>query len=386
MKISNLSPVFSSYIGDNILKVLDGAQREIVEINRDSMRANYGKTVDGALSRWQVLLCEQTVDYLYHDKIWQRTDYEKGSRPVLEDVVNTLIKSDITQFEKAFRIVRFCRDLYKKTDAENPYDGGTEEELIEKGEHLCECLSRLCVALCEIVGIAGRIITHVGGGHLTCELYVDGKWGYFDPRAGIFFLKSDGNVASVYEILCNPEIIDAQPQWVKNEVSARWTWEFRAKRCKQFFFDKREVNTVKPYSLSDCDSLDFSKRTFEQEWKDGLDVTGEKYSEAICKLFMLDYEKQNPRFEFNVENGCQITTPYTVYAVGKDIGFPTGEVKFYINGQEVGSMRKPEKFAGSLQKGFPLTLDKAITSGKYKLRAEIVAKPSVCGEVEIIIN
>ena len=95
------------------------------------------------------------------------------------------------------------------------------------------------MSLCEIARIAGRIITHLGAGHLTCELYVDKKWGYFDPRTGIFFLKPDGKVASVAELLDDPSIMEDQPKWVKCETSERWGWEVRRNKCKKHFFSRK---------------------------------------------------------------------------------------------------------------------------------------------------
>ena len=110
----------------------------------------------------------------------------------------------------------FCRDLYKQNDGILLFYGGTEEELIKKGEQLCECLARLMVALCEIIDIPGRIITHIAGGHLTCEVFLENKWSYFDPRTGIFYVLPNGQIASAIELLLQPEIMDRQPEWVKN--------------------------------------------------------------------------------------------------------------------------------------------------------------------------
>lgn len=284
MKAKMLSCDILPFVGKNILEILEGTKRDVVEKNMALMKANYGNTVDSAINNYQVLLCNQTHEYLYSDE-WKVTNYEKGSRPQLESLVFSLVKNCNTQLEKVLAIMRFCRDLYKKTGAQNPYDGGREEELIEKGEHLCECLSRLCVAFCEIENIPARIIMHIGGGHLTNEICIDGEWGYFDTRAGMFFIKNDGKVASVCEILDNPDIIYAQPDWVKKEASERWTWDYRAKRCYDFFFDKREVNTVKPYSLSDENLYSYAKRTFEEEKRDGLDEKDREYEESINRLF-----------------------------------------------------------------------------------------------------
>ena len=52
--------------------------------------------------------------------------------------------------DKALALMRFCRDAHLEAGREPSHDdyvyGGTEEELIAKGEWLCEGLSRLYVA------------------------------------------------------------------------------------------------------------------------------------------------------------------------------------------------------------------------------------------------
>ena len=133
MKAKMLSVNILPFVGENILDKLEGKQREVVLRNCASMKANYGDTVDSAINAYQVLLCEQTRDYLYSDE-WKITNYKKGSRPKLESVVSSIVKDKKTQTEKVLAIMRFCRDLYKKTGAKNPYDGGSEEDLIEKGD------------------------------------------------------------------------------------------------------------------------------------------------------------------------------------------------------------------------------------------------------------
>ena len=172
MRISDIQTELLPYRGKNIFERLSGAKMRAFLANYNGMRANYAGTVDAALLENQILLCDETRELLY-SRSWTKTDYREGSRPILEDTVKEITAENTTELEKALSIIRFCRDLYKKFRGRMLFDGGTEEELIKKGEQLCECLARLAVSLCEIVGIAGRIITHCGAGHLTCELYTD---------------------------------------------------------------------------------------------------------------------------------------------------------------------------------------------------------------------
>ena len=163
-----------------------------------------------------------------------------------------------TQREKMLALMRFCRDLYKKREgipfSEYIY-GGTEEQLIDKGEELCECLGRLMVALCEIAGMPGRIVMHDVGGHITSEILVDGHWAYVDPRVGLYFVKPDGLLASTWDLWQNPALLRQQTDQVKADLSARWTWEERLWKCEKKYFHPAEVNGFENYSLADAARL-----------------------------------------------------------------------------------------------------------------------------------
>jgi lysophospholipase L1-like esterase len=150
--------------------------QEVFYGNHALMTANYKGSVDAQLLDRQILICDATYGALY-SKEWEKTDYVQGSRPELEKIVNELTSEKKSDFEKVIPLMRLCRDLYKRMRYGSFYKfGGTEENLIEKGEELCECLARLMVSLCEVASVPGRIVTHIVGGHLTTELFIDGKW------------------------------------------------------------------------------------------------------------------------------------------------------------------------------------------------------------------
>ena len=212
------------YVGKHAVERIVGALRQRVYLlNYEQLGINYGENVEYQLRREQVILCPQTAAFLYSQFTPATVSYAPGSRPVLEQVVADATGGCTTSQDKVLRLMRFCRDLYRR-DRVNDYSkyiyGGTEEQLIEKGERLCGCLGRLFVALCEVAGIPARIVMHDIGGHITAEAYVDGHWGYIDPRCGVYFLKPDGAMASVWELWQDPRLMRGQSDEVKADVRA----------------------------------------------------------------------------------------------------------------------------------------------------------------------
>ena len=393
MRIENIPDGLKGYMGDNIVTQLSGARKRVFLANRSGMRANYESTVDAALLDVQILFSDETQELLYSD-VWERTDYAKGSRPELESIVSELTSKKDSEFGKVLELIRFCRDLYKKFRGRILFDGGTEEELIKKGEQLCECLSRLLVSLAEVAGIAGRIVTHCGGGHLTTELFVDKKWGYFDPRTGVFFLRPDGRVADVRELFDDPSIIDAQPEWVKAEVSERWSFDARAKKCKELFFNKNEVTTFKPYSLADSESYSYGWRNGADEFGSGLWKTSLEYARAQAELFGFEVEIPNPCLEFTLSDGQVIDKPVPVLALPTSAVAPE-RVRFRIDGEtvyETPAFTPPEAIHNEIRNAYRLfgeggVLDPGILSeGEHTLSAEVIGAAELNGKLSFVVK
>ncbi len=279
------------YTGRDAWKRLVGENRqEAYRLNFRQLGINYGDTVDFQLRQEQVLLCPQTVDFLYGQFTPTTVRYQKGSRPELEKVVARVTAGCKTEREKVLALMRFCRDLYKKREGipftEYIY-GGTEEQLVEKGEELCECLGRLMVALCEVAGIPGRVVMHDIGGHITSEILVDGNWAYIDPRAGLYFLKEDGSFASTWDLWQNPSLLMSQSETVLADVSDRWTAAERIWKCVHLFFNPLEVNGFQNYSLADAGRYNYTQKSYKQASDDGLFVINKKYVQVIDEVFGL---------------------------------------------------------------------------------------------------
>ena len=115
----------------------------------ENMRNCFGDNVDYERFHDEILYCEETRDYLYCSPP-PTARYEMGTRPVLEEVVEGVTRGLSTDRERALALLSYTRDLKNKSGNRDYFYGGTEEELIKKGEKYCERLSRLMVALCEV--------------------------------------------------------------------------------------------------------------------------------------------------------------------------------------------------------------------------------------------
>ena len=250
----------SQYTGIRIADVLSGRFRDVYKACWDYMRCAFGENVEFERLSRQILLCLETEAYLYQEPD-QPVRYVFRSRPVLEQVVGEVTAKACNDRERVLAILRFVRDLYLKVDGEDYFYGGTEEDLIKKGEWFCERVSRLMVALCEVAGYHGRIVFHVTAGHLTSEIFFDGRWAYIDPRCGLFYVNDANQFLSVRDVMQNREVIYQQPKWVEAYHSPYWSYAFRQHRNYHFCLNPSEIQCYGPYSLMDYDQYHFNWRS-----------------------------------------------------------------------------------------------------------------------------
>jgi hypothetical protein len=280
-----------AYTGLAAAERIVGKQRRATYIvNFNQMDVNYSGAVEYQLRRQLVLLCPQTVNFLYGSFSPECTSYRTGSRPELEHTVRRVTEGAGSVIQKAMALMRFCGELYVTarqsiTHLDYVY-GGTEEELIEKGEWTCECLSRLYVGLCEVAGVPGRILYHVVGGHVTTEVFL-GNWAYVDPRMGIYFLKQDGTFASAWDLWTDPGILDAQDDCVKQDVSSQSSWDKRHWSARNMFFHPCEVNGFVNYNLGQASRYDYGQTTADQATASGLWTINDEYRTLIMEVFGL---------------------------------------------------------------------------------------------------
>ena len=270
-----------------------GDRREAVRACLAQMDANYNGGVDYQLAAGQTLLCSETAPFLYDRFTERKTRYRRGTRPRLEAVVAECTAGRASERDAMLALMRFCRDLYKKNPGRDMFRdkdyiyGGAEEELIEKGEELCECLGRLFVGLCEIAGIPARVVIHNIGGHIVAEALVNNHWAYVDPRAGMYFIKPDKTMASTWELWQTPEILRQQPDHVKADVSDRWSWEERLWKCERMFFHPDEVTGFANYSLADAGRYAYGQVSQAQATGLGLWEAAKRYHGLRLKILGL---------------------------------------------------------------------------------------------------
>ena len=281
------------YTGEKAIQALVGKERQqVFKVNAAQMRANYDGGVDFQLRDACTLLCAQTADFLYDEFTPRQTRYAAGSRPVLEAVVKEQLNGTTGQRDRMLMLMRFCRDLYQRDPGRNITDadyifGGREEELIVKGEELCECLGRLFVALCEIAAIPARYVIHIGGGHIVAEVLVDGHWAYVDPRTGVHFERDDGLLASTWDLWSDPGLFRKQPDRIKAEISPRWTWDERVWKCEQIFFQPQEITGFTNYSLMDAPRYRYAQVTQKEATRLGLWSHAKEYQKLTARIFGL---------------------------------------------------------------------------------------------------
>lgn len=153
-----------------------------------------------------ILVTDETIPVLYGpDYSPTRLRYTPGSRPVLEQIVATL--PGATPRERMLAALNWTA-----TQVKHPYLHGftaknramTEEELIASGTGWCNEQARVFIALCEVMGIPGRVcfLTHENGlcGHATAEAYVDGKWAWCDPTFNVSVELPDGTLGTAAEL------------------------------------------------------------------------------------------------------------------------------------------------------------------------------------------
>ncbi len=161
--------------------------------------------VDKTQTLSQVRLCAETAPVLYGpDFSPTRIRYIRGSRPLLQKITETL--SGTTNRERAEDAARWVMKnvdhpyLVGKTQTDR---GFIEEQLIESGIGWCNEQARVFIALCQVMEMPARVVfvyhTNTICGHTTAEVYLDGKWSFFDPTFAVDVPLPDGSLASAAE-------------------------------------------------------------------------------------------------------------------------------------------------------------------------------------------
>jgi len=195
----------------------------------DAARNGYARgSVDFVLHDEQVALTPETEAYFYSAEAVRLPQYEKGGRPFLEQVVEETTAGCTSDRARALALARLIGNPdtspYRNPEYQAQYGegyfkrplGGTEEEVLRKGWHMCNEISRALVFLSQVAGMPARPVflftdplTGVGG-HCVTEIFFDGKWNMVENNWGIMFLMDDGYFASVVELRDHPEIVNSR--------------------------------------------------------------------------------------------------------------------------------------------------------------------------------
>lgn len=227
--------------------------------------------VDTQIVQTQIIVNAKSAKYLYSDFTPLKTQYQKGSRPELEKLLAGILKPNMTDSEKFLAIMRRCRDNRDYKDSKVEFDGGTEEEIIKAGKYMCNEISRVFCILCQIAGLPSRVVgVHIAG-HMMNEVYVDGKWGWCDTMVGIRAYLPNGKMASWWELMQDPTIIDRQTKEVWKDVRPTISPElpeFRKiylgalqERIREVYLHPLEAPGMGNYLVQDHAKYDYPFRT-----------------------------------------------------------------------------------------------------------------------------
>ena len=230
--------------------------RELFDSVWIGQRNCFGDNVDYERFADEIYYCPETEDYLYNSPP-PKPRYERGTRPILEEVVGRVTAGLTTDRERALALLTYSSRVKERSGNRDYFYGGTEEELIKKGEKYCERVSRLFVSLLEIADIPARTVHHLVGGHMTTEVYIESGWAYMDPRHALLYVDKNDRILSVKELIANPEIILDQPSWVEEIAYNEFPFEKRQKMNCYCFFAKGEIQLYAEYHLSDAHRYHF---------------------------------------------------------------------------------------------------------------------------------
>lgn len=183
-------------------------------IDTDPRLHAYSSYTDRSIERKQLHDCykvvEENHEYLYREFTPTQTDYCRGTRPLLEAIVDKVCAGCAGERAKAVALVRWRR-------ANITHLGkcglGTEEEILLGGYSMCHDAARTLIALCQVAGMGARMILGLNdekhNGHTLTEVFVDGRWALFDPSPGIawpYYELPDGSLANGWDLKQDPSI------------------------------------------------------------------------------------------------------------------------------------------------------------------------------------
>lgn len=227
-------------------------------------------TADWDQKATQVVLNEETAEYLYSRFTPLTTSYETGSRPVLERILARILAPGMGDREKLFAILRYClHDFQKEYPNILPRHtiilNALEEELLKFNGGHCEDRARLIICLTQMAGLPSRFVASASywdplndytlvGGHAMVEICVDRRWAYFDSLRDFHCVLPDGRFASLWDIVSRPEIVETQPPatYAACKATREWFIKYRDENLS-----RKQIITLTNYSVMDYKRYDW---------------------------------------------------------------------------------------------------------------------------------
>jgi|GEM_PF-1048648 len=173
----------------------------------DAAIANVGvQGIDREQAQSMIRLCPETESILYGEDFSPRSiAYQKGARPVLEELAGTL--SEPNPRQTAIKIMQWVHDhvIHPHHIGPTPADRALgEEDLITSERGWCNEQTRVFIALCEVLEIPSRLcfVNHVNTvcGHTAAEVFIEDRWAFFDATFNLTISLPDGRLAEGREL------------------------------------------------------------------------------------------------------------------------------------------------------------------------------------------
>jgi plastocyanin len=159
----------------------------------------------------------QTTSITNRSKFPVRLTFRKSDRPAtwsVDAILDSILEETMTPREKAISIFTFLVEhRYSWYPADSRGDGPLDDAhdpvkfVNVYGFGFCDDAARNFASLARSAGLASRI--WYLNGHVVAEAGWAGEWHMFDPDHEIYYMREDGEVASVEYLAANPQIIKA---------------------------------------------------------------------------------------------------------------------------------------------------------------------------------
>lgn len=255
--------------------------------NIDPHTHGYPSYMPRALERQQldraILVCDETVEFLYGDYTPKTVQTVPGTRPLLEAIVNAVCSETASETERAKALVGWRRANVQHLGI---CGLGTEEEILLGGYSMCHDAARTLVILCQVAGLPARLIIGLNetraDGHTLTEVYADGAWHVFDPSPSMPFAwleTPEGHLASGWDIHQAPGL----PATCRSEFPVA----DQGKRYGSYFADFRLVNY--PLEVSNrYQAQRFMRMAVAQKIVQNYDYTGHLNHQPLSGFADLD--------------------------------------------------------------------------------------------------